>query len=214
MDKVSSYILITLVMFSIFSCEKVEIPNIPSEDAPTTKKEKTTDIENEDSILHPFKTGWIYNCTLDLENGEIKDSTNIKDSFYTSGAGTEDNPYTIYDFLLGNVASRIVAGEKNIQNIWITGFIVGYIQGKSINYAEFGTGNVVTNIIIGCAPDEVSAELCVPIQLPKGTHIDIRNSLNLVDNPFMLGHKVTILGDASVYMGTIGLKNPKKAKVD
>ena len=46
---------------------------------------------------------------------------------------------------------------------------------------------------------------CLSVQLPSG---DIRDALNLVDNPHLLGRKVCLRGDiVEAYYGIPGIKN-------
>ena len=194
-------------MFILFSCQKVELPEILNEDKETNgaKKEDTRIV---DSTYVFFRNIWDYNCTISLANGEIVDSSSVSVGDYVQGIGTRDNPYTVYDFLCGEVFACLSSGQ-DVKNVWLTGYIVGYIQGRSIAKAVFEPGNVSTNIILGISSNETDCERCVPIQLPAGSYSVIRESLNLVDNPNVWGRKVTILGNASVYMSTIGLKSPK-----
>ena len=49
----------------------------------------------------------------------------------------------------------------------------------------------------------------MPIQLPKG---DLRDGLNLKDNPSLLGKEIIIYGQLAKYFNVPGIKSPKYAE--
>ena len=122
--------------------------------------------------------------------------TNLDDS----NAAQPDRPtLTVSDILNGDFESDT--------EIWLTGYIVGYVNGSSMSSTKFVTGEKATNIILADSPLETSYKNCVPVQL-SGTSAEkenVRNALNLSSNPGNLKHKVKVLGTISKYMSTNGI---------
>ena len=75
-----------------------------------------------------------------------------------AGSGTKEDPY--------NVAAA-VAGSGNA---WVSGYIVGWIEGQVLSSgAKFSSNaSVATNILIADSPDETDVANCMPVQLPAG----------------------------------------------
>lgn len=95
--------------------------------------------------------------------------------------------------------------------IWLTGYIVGYVNGSNMSSSKFATGNKASNIILADSPLETSYKNCVPVQLSNSSteKEKVRNALNLSSKPENLKHKVKILGTISNYMSTNGLTKVK-----
>lgn len=114
-----------------------------------------------------------------------------------TGEGTEISPY------------NVIAAIQNQGGLkWVTGYIVGNIDGSgmSINTeSKFTTPfTIKTNLLIADSPTETNYEKCLPVQLPSGA---VRDGLNLVDNPNNLGKKVKLYGSLETYFGVSGLKS-------
>ncbi|MDE6366584.1 MAG: hypothetical protein K2L33_03270, partial [Muribaculaceae bacterium] len=62
------------------------------------------------------------------------------------------------------------------------------------------------NILLAVDPTETDPAKMVPVQLVAGT--DIRQQLNLIDNPDNLGKKVKIEGKLEKYFARPGIKSP------
>ena len=94
----------------------------------------------------------------------------------------------------------------------VKGYIVGSIDDKSIDDANF-SGNAVlkTNLLIADNADETDIAKCLAVQLPSG---DVRNALNLVDNPGNYKKLVTLTGSLEKYFGVPGLKTITKYEID
>jgi hypothetical protein len=124
----------------------------------------------------------------------------------------EDESIDAYsvDYVLEDLADEIYQyADITPRNIWVYGYIVGYIDGTSMNKAVFKAGDIQTNILLAENPFEKNAEKCLPIQLSTSSakNRTVREDLNLADNPDRLGQIVCICGDLTMYMGTTGLKN-------
>lgn len=114
------------------------------------------------------------------------------------GNGTKASPYS--------VAFIKVLEEEELSNVYIEGYIVGWVGGRSFttgaNFSEFVRGDYVgNNIILGVSPDLIGttdrAEGCaksVPVAL---TETALRDKWGLVKNPDLLGKKVRIRGNVS-----------------
>ena len=108
------------------------------------------------------------------------------------------------------VSQALAAFTGTAKQANVQGYIVGWIEGMS--YAEGvnfnGTAASKTNIIIADTPDETDANKCMPVQLPSG---EIRNKVNLQDNPGNYKKLVTLTGSLEKYFGVAGLKSVSKA---
>lgn len=110
------------------------------------------------------------------------------------GDGSSANPYS---------AKQILDGTKGT-DVWVTGYIVGWIDTSSGNLTfneETATftapATLNSNMLIAASPDEKNFENCIPVQLSG----DVRNALNLKDNPGNLGKQVTVKGNVEKYFG-------------
>ena len=90
------------------------------------------------------------------------------------------------------------------EDVWVSGYIVGGdLSSSSASFeAPFSSR---TNIVLGPRSSTSTRSSCISVQLPSG---ELRDALNLVDNPDLLGRKVCIRGDVvESYYGLTGLKN-------
>ena len=115
-----------------------------------------------------------------------------------------------------SVAEAIALYDANNAqpNVRVKGFIVGYIDGKSIeDGATFGnSGNVSnTNLMIADNANETDYTKCLAIQLPAG---NVRDALSLQQHPENLGKEVSLLGSLEKYFGTYGLKSISEYALD
>ena len=93
------------------------------------------------------------------------------------------------------------AGEEDV---WVSGYIVGgdLTSSSAVYKAPFTSR---TNLLLGPRSSTSSRASCISVSLPSG---HIRDDLNLVDNPSMLGRKVCLRGDiVEAYYGMPGLRN-------
>lgn len=105
-----------------------------------------------------------------------------------------------YDALTVSEALSSI-GEKGV---WICGHIVGGdLSSSSASFQKPFESR--TNFLLGPRASTDDKEDCLSVQLPSG---EIRNALNLVDNPGLLGRKICIKGDVvEAYYGIPGIKN-------
>lgn len=115
--------------------------------------------------------------------------------------GTQANPLSVESYL------EYGKDGATVEDCWVEGVIVGYVNGMTIDGAVFSaTGEEVsaTNILIAASADVTDIEACIPVQLPAG---DVRSAINLKDNPDNLGRTVTLHGNREKYFGVTGLKS-------
>lgn len=100
------------------------------------------------------------------------------------------------------VAQARSSAEK--EDVWVSGYIVGGdLTSSSASFS--GPFQSRTNLLLGPKSSTVSRDACVSVQLPSG---EVRDALNLVDNPDVLRKRVCIKGDVvSAYYGIPGIKN-------
>jgi uncharacterized repeat protein (TIGR02543 family) len=106
------------------------------------------------------------------------------------GKGTKEEPYTI-----GDLTKLANPGTK----AWVAGYIIGEITNN-----ELSTSGFTTNSNIALAEIVGKTKKYAPIQLPTG---DVRNKLNLVDNPTNLNKQVVLYGTLEAYYSLPGVKN-------
>lgn len=97
--------------------------------------------------------------------------------------------------------ARTAAGQKDV---WISGYVVGGDLTSSAASFE-PPFKSRTNIVIGPKSTTSARSSCMSVQLPAG---DVREALNLVDNPSLLGRRILLRGDVvEAYYGIPGVKN-------
>lgn len=123
------------------------------------------------------------------------------------GAGTWDDPFQVWQVLAG------VEMSDNQAGVWVTGYIVGYIntfdgdyaklREKSAEFTAVGAPN--SNLMLAMTPDEKNWENCIPVQLAYGTS---GRDLSLQNHPNYLGQQVTLYGTTGAkYLSVYGLRN-------
>lgn len=122
------------------------------------------------------------------------------ESYVVGGSGSPGKGGSISDAL--TVSQAIAsAGEEDV---WVSGYIVGGdLSSSSASFSPPFTSR--TNLVLGPRSSTTSRSSCLSVSLPSGY---IRDELNLVDNPSLLGRKVCLKGDVvESYYGLPGLKN-------
>jgi hypothetical protein len=105
------------------------------------------------------------------------------------------------DEVLTVAQARTSAGKEDV---WVSGYIVGGdLTSASASFAPPFKSK--TNILLGPRSTTAERDACISVQLPEGT---VRDALNLVSNPDMLGRRVHIKGNiVEAYYGLPGMKN-------
>lgn len=116
---------------------------------------------------------------------------------------SKENPFTVATAISKYNASKPLA------NTWVKGYIVGYVSEITIDSSILNdlssiTDKNKTNLLISDNKNETDYKNCLVLQLPSG---DVRNALNLKDNPSNLGKEVIVKGSLEKYFGTAGLKS-------
>ncbi len=108
---------------------------------------------------------------------------------YDGGDHSGDTPSNGYPSgAFGVNEARKLAGSTDV---WVYGYIAGGdLTSSSCSFtAPFSSR---TNLVLAASPGEKDRSKCMSVQLPQG---DIRDALNLVDNPGLLGTSVYLRGD-------------------
>ncbi len=117
----------------------------------------------------------------------------------TMGDGTAEHPYAPSQVIMTSKPSGATP------NVYVKGYIVGFIPAKSISEAQFSLpATIKTNMLLADTPDGNSVATVLPIALPSG---NIRDELNLQDHPENFGKLVTLCGSYEAYFGVAGLKS-------
>jgi len=103
-----------------------------------------------------------------------------------------------------DVAKARSMASSEPEDVWVYGYIVGCFKSSS----RMTTGSPFdndTNIAIASRRSVTSATSCIAVFLPKG---EMRDALNLVDNPSLEGAKIWLKGNlVEKYYGVTGLKS-------
>ncbi len=112
------------------------------------------------------------------------------------GSGGTDS----YDAMTVSEALSSIGEE----DVWICGYIVGGdLSSSSASFEKPFESR--TNLLLGPRSSTSDKDACLSVQLASGS---VRNALNLVDNPDLLGRKICIKGDiVEAYYGIPGIKN-------
>ena len=142
--------------------------------------------------------------TFELKNFTIEDRVaGETPENPTENESSKENPFSVATAISKYNASKPLA------DTWVKGYIVGYVNGKSIDGSILNdlssiTDENKTNLLIADSKTETDYKNCLVLQLPSG---DVRNALNLKDNPSNLGKEVIVKGSLEKYFGTAGLKS-------
>ena len=191
--------------------QQLTIPNHVLQDA-WTPFAKSGDIDLNAYKGKKVKIGFKYNCTekagtYELKNISIEDraagETPEEPETPTENESSKETPFTVATAISKYNASKPMA------DTWVKGYIVGYVNGKSIDGSILNdlssiTDENKTNLLIADSKTETDYKNCLVLQLPSG---DVRNALNLKDNPSNLGKEVIVKGSLEKYFGTAGLKS-------
>lgn len=144
----------------------------------------------------------------DLQGFEVGDVPPVPTPDPSLGEGTQEKPYNV---------KGAIAQNNSEKYAWVKGYIVGQVAGSKINeQSEFAPefhgatqddGTVLTygtNLLIADNAAETNPSNCMVVQLPTG---DLRDKLNLVQNPQNDDKEVLVYGMLVKYFGTYGLKN-------
>ncbi len=121
----------------------------------------------------------------------------------TEGDGTEAKPFS---------AADIKSGKAKGNDVYVKGYIVGFVPDKDISEAKFTADGceATSNVLIAASANETSVDKVVPVQLPFG---DVRTAINLKDNPGNLKQEVILGGNIENYFGKPGVKSVVWAKI-
>lgn len=116
------------------------------------------------------------------------------------GTGTETSPYTIADVLGGATGT----------GVWVDCYVVGWIEGKTYDTAQFnGNATIKTNLLVAASASETDPAKCVPVQLPNTA---VRTALNLQDNPSVYKKHLLLKGNLETYFNQKGIKSVTEYK--
>lgn len=123
--------------------------------------------------------------------------TRVTEEYVVGGSnpgGSPEKAYTVME-------ARDHVGEKGV---WVQGYMVGVATGTGhVGFDAPFTRN--TNVVLGLRSNTRDAGFCLSAELSKG---DIRDALNLQDNPGLQNGKVILCGDVcEAYYGIPGIKN-------
>jgi len=124
----------------------------------------------------------------------------------------EDNTNGSADNTTGDTDSvavlhvRELSEQEDGANVCVGGYIVGYVPSGSIKKTVFSSDDAVaSNIVLADSKAETDYTNCAAVQLEADT--DIREELNLQDNPDRLHAFVYVFGTKQKYYSAAGIKS-------
>ena len=140
----------------------------------------------------------------DMTGGSIEvgiDTTRnwIDDSYVVGGTDVAAGDSPENAISVGDAAAH--TGEKNV---WIYGYIVGGDLSASGKNVKTSGITKPSHLALAARSSVTEKAYCVAVELPSGP---VRDALNLVDHPELIGTKVFLKGNlVDKYFGTTGLK--------
>ena len=130
----------------------------------------------------------------------------VLEGMRVGGEGTKESPYSV-------TAAKAAFVDGSQKAAWVTGYIVGSVDGKSITENAVFSASTATasNVLISDNPAATSIDECIPVQLPSGA---VRSALNLVENPGNLGKIVKLNGSIEKYFGVAGFKTVTEYEIE
>ena len=128
-----------------------------------------------------------------------------------AGDGTEASPY--------NPTQVVEMGTSaNVADKWVTGYIVGWVDGSKQNYADETNciftvpATLATNVLIASTADEKDWSKCACVNLPNTNNI--RAAVNLMDNPSNLGKQLSVKGTIRKYFNMPAVRDLTAYKLE
>lgn len=149
-----------------------------------------SDINNGIPVTFTGSQGGTANGTITLTAGTASASANVI-GFSASNEGTQEDPLSVEDVV--NLNNK-VSGTYYVQGI-INSKTADSVNGQ-FQLKEPENSNIVLS--------DSQEKYYVPVQLPTG---QVRDLLNIVDNPGMVGETVTVYGSLEAYFSVPGVKN-------
>ena len=181
---------ILLVLHIAFAgCEKVEVPTVGGDESQETREENGNENNNEDGN--------------DNENKNDTTITNMR-------CGTRMYPFLPSDFAMGDSVNEMLTDQSFQSNdLWVCGYVVGYVKGSSMSSVTLTAGDKETNLVLADKKDVTDVSKMMPIQLSKSTKdcLEVREQLNLSANPDNLHKRIKVHGNVEKYMGVWGMKD-------
>ncbi len=117
--------------------------------------------------------------------------------------GGENNKGTDISSAMSVSEAKINAGKSGV---WVYGYIVGGDLTSSASGISFSAPfTSSSNLAIAAKASVTEKASCLAVQLASG---EVRNALNLVGNPQLVGHQVYLKGDITAsYFNLVGIKN-------
>ena len=120
----------------------------------------------------------------------------------SSGSGSGDSHGAELD---GAYSVAQAADHVGEDDVWVFGYIVGGDLSSAGNTVKTSKLTKSTHLAIAARSSVTAKASCVAVELPKGA---IRDALNLVDHPDLIGSRVYLKGSlVASYFGTTGLKS-------
>ena len=164
-------------------------------------------LENVSTTIEDWLEGPTEEVTADeeLQNQPDNPSEELPGEEPQEGDGSETNPYTVEQ-------AQMMVGEKKV---WIQGYIVGYYTGSKKKTFFNGILNARSlNIAIASSALEEDPNKTFQIDLLNNAHKDIKEKIDLKNNPKNFLEKIALFGDIENYLEETMLKNVKAAVIN
>lgn len=124
--------------------------------------------------------------------------------------GTEEDPFTV-----GEILTNEYEGYMGFSKGYIVGSVkAGVAEVTDASQVAFGAADAEldNNVLIAATPGETDWTKCVVVTLPQNTML--RASVNLLDNPGVIGKELLIYGTLGFDLGLPAVTDPKGSKGD
>ncbi|MDE5552478.1 MAG: hypothetical protein K2I91_04675, partial [Muribaculaceae bacterium] len=115
--------------------------------------------------------------------------------------GTKDDPYTV---------TEVIDMKNNGRSGWAKGYIIGSVRSGITDVTtnddiifNAAQAELDNNIVIGLEPDTRDLNKMAVVELPSGSKL--RQYANLLDNPDVMGHLLTVRGTFAEFLGMNGI---------
>lgn len=212
-------LLIVLAAIISASCEKLELPSNNGNKHDVVTTDTANNSAPKDTTNHAIPSQNDSIATDTTENGHEVDLSDIDYemamTYFDENGNSASTAHTVAAFKTYIQAIFFYTGCESISNTFVTGYIVGYVDGITLAKTVFSSTNApATNIVLASSPNETNPSNCIAVQLSTSSNIQsqTRLALNLSDHPENLHKKVILQGKIEKYMGSLGLKGAKNHK--
>lgn len=130
-------------------------------------------------------------------------SCDLLDGGFLGGENEKEGVETLEEIKAKCIEINELSLKIGLKDVWLHGYVVGGdLTSKNASFEP--PFSAASNLLLGPSTDCRERPSCASVSLPSGS---VRNALNLVTNPDILGREIYVKGEVVVsYFGLIGIK--------